>query len=304
MKDSKYYKQVELLINVLPIINKEKSLALKGGTAINFFIRNMPRLSVDIDLVYLPIKEREATLIDITEYLKNIGKEIEQKLSGIKVIERKLNKTEFISGLHVYSSEAVIKVELNTVIRGSVYKPEILLLCEKAEELFERSLRIQCLSLPDLYGGKICAALDRQHPRDLYDIKLLFENEGFTNEVRKAFLVYLISHDRPMVELLHPNQKDIKVVYYQEFAGMTNENIELKELYNTFNKLVNIINGSITLDEKEFLLSFKGKNPDWKLLGLENIETMPSVKWKLQNLEKMDLDKHKEAYQKLENHLK
>ena len=51
-----YRRQVQLLIRVLPSIAEEACFALKGGTAINLFVRDMPRLSVDIDLTYLPVR--------------------------------------------------------------------------------------------------------------------------------------------------------------------------------------------------------------------------------------------------------
>jgi len=304
MKDSVYYKQAELLARVLPIINKDKELALKGGTAINFFVRDLPRLSVDIDLVYLPIKDRDTTLSSITEKLKNIGESVRSSISGAQIIERSLRGTEYLSGMQVKSSDALIKIEPNTVIRGSVYEPEQMTLCNNAEEMFELSVKMQCLSLPDLYGGKICAALDRQHPRDLFDVKLLLENEGFTEEIRKAFIVYLISHDRPIVEVLAPNMKDISIIFEQEFKGMTDEKLELKELTDTFKTLKELIRTSLNNDEKEFLLSFKSKEPEWNLLGLNDIDKLPSVQWKLLNLEQMSVDKHKEAFEKLENFLK
>lgn len=56
--DESYRRQVSLLIKIVPLVAKETVFALKGGTAINLFLRNMPRLSVDIDLTYLPVKDR------------------------------------------------------------------------------------------------------------------------------------------------------------------------------------------------------------------------------------------------------
>jgi len=303
MKDSPYYKQAELLLKVLPLINYDKELALKGGTAINFFIRDLPRLSVDIDLVYLPIEDRDSTLAGITNKLKVIGDSVKSSITGAQIIERKLNNTENWSGIQVRTSDASIKIEPNTVIRGSVYEPEEMTLCSKAEDMFELSLKTQCLSLSDLYGSKICAALDRQHPRDLFDIKLLLENEGFKEEIRKAFIVYLISHDRPIVEVLNPNLNNLSTEFGQEFSGMTEETLELSELTDTFYKLKGLIKNSLTDKEKEFLLSFKRKEPKWGLLGLENIEVLPSVKWKQINLGRMTAEKHKEAYEKLEKFL-
>ena len=52
---SPYYAQVRLLVRELPVVAKETCFALKGGTALNLFVRDMPRLSVDIDLAYVPL---------------------------------------------------------------------------------------------------------------------------------------------------------------------------------------------------------------------------------------------------------
>ena len=68
----RYIDQVRLLIDVLPHIAKENVFALKGGTAINLFYRDMPRLSVDIDLTYLPVEDRNASLRHIDEALDRI----------------------------------------------------------------------------------------------------------------------------------------------------------------------------------------------------------------------------------------
>ncbi len=73
-----YINQVGLLLKVLPIINKQSCFALKGGTAINLFIRNMPRLSVDIDLAYIPIEPREIFLTNITTELKTLANNLKE----------------------------------------------------------------------------------------------------------------------------------------------------------------------------------------------------------------------------------
>jgi len=303
MKGSIYYSQVELLLNVLPFINKDNDFALKGGTAINFFVRDLPRLSVDIDLVFLPIKDRKETLSSITEKLRSIGNLIRSKIDGAKVFEQLHGGSDSLNGLQVETKNAVIKIETNTVIRGSVFEPELMRLCSKAEEMFELSLKVQGLSLPDLFGGKICAALDRQHPRDLFDIKLLFENEGLTDSIRKAFLVYLISHNRPIVELLNPNLIDLEYIYTNEFIGMIDDKIKLSELEDTRGRLIRIIRSSLTEKEIEFLLSFKNLDPKWELLEHPGINNLPSVQWKLTNLRAMKSSKHKVAYEKLKNYL-
>lgn len=161
---------------------------------------------------------------------------------------------------------------------------------------------IQVASLPDLYAGKICAALDRQHPRDLFDMKFLLDNEGFTEDLRKTFLVFLISHQRPMAELLAPHRKDIRKIYEAEFAAMAEVDIPVEELEYTREALVSIINTQMTDDERKFLLSFKEREPKWKLLGLPNVDEvsgLPSVQWKLLNLSRMKEAKHRQALGKL-----
>jgi len=62
-----YRAQVDLLLQTIPFIAEENIFALHGGTAINLFVRDMPRLSVDIDLTYLPIDNRKKALSNISE---------------------------------------------------------------------------------------------------------------------------------------------------------------------------------------------------------------------------------------------
>lgn len=102
-----------------------------------------------------------------------------------------------------------------------------------------------------------------QHPRDLFDIKLLLENEGFGEDLRKAFLVYFISHPRPIAEVLCPTSKDIRHVFEAEFAQMTEIPIQIEELEATRDRLVTAIHESLTEDEKQFLISFKASGGSW-----------------------------------------
>lgn len=176
-------------------------------------------------------------------------------------------------------------------------------LCSKAEEIFELTTSVNTLSFEDLYGGKICAALDRQHPRDLFDIKLLMENEGITVGIVKAFVFYLISHPRPIVEVLNPGLQDISELYQNEFAGMTHDEVKLEDLISVRSNLITSVKSSLTDEQKNFILSFKNKKPDWNLSGIYGIENYPSVKWKSQNLGKMEEKKHAAAYEKLKEYL-
>ena len=290
-------KQVQLLIRVLPTVFEENCFALKGGTAINLFIRDMPRLSVDIDLVYLPDDERTVALENIRNALARIADKLEKIILGLS-IHRAFNDNPDALRLFIEQNDTRIKVETSPVLRGTVNTPEIRKVRDSVEDEFGY-VKGPVVSLADLYGGKICAALDRQHPRDLFDIKLLLEKEGITDDIRKAFLVYLISHARPMAELLNPNRKDISSLYENEFSGIVTQEVSLKELETTRESLIEQLNKYITNDERNFLLSFKRGEPDWDLLGLVEIDKLPAVMWKQQNLDRMIQGKREVAIENL-----
>jgi predicted nucleotidyltransferase component of viral defense system len=288
-----------LLLRILPLIYKEEVFALKGGTAINFFVRDLPRLSVDIDLTYLPVNDRDFALNEIRSILLLISEGIKKRIPGTGVIPKRIHGTEIVRGLIVDREGVTVKIEPNLVLRGAVYPPEIKTLSKKAQDLFELSLQSRTLSTYDLYAGKICAALDRQHPRDLFDVRLLLKNEGLTSEIRKAFVVYLVSHPRPMAELISPRQKDISEIFEKEFKGMIAESITFEALETTRHELVAILQEKLTPDERRFIVSIKQGQPVWDLLELEGIQDLPAVKWKLLNISRMDPTKHQTAVHKL-----
>lgn len=296
-----YLKQAEFLLRVLPHINYEEAFALKGGTALNFFWRDFPRLSVDIDLCYTKIQDREPSLIDINDAFTKIETRLKRAFGGIKIQQKKIEGK--IIGLILDWNNAVVKIEANTVIRGTIFPVVNKKLCPNAENTFELTTSINTISFEDLYGGKICAALDRQHPRDLFDVKLLLENEGITLGIIKAFVFYLISHDRPMIEILNPRLRDITQTFINEFNGMTSSEIKLNELIAVRKNLIQIVKSSLTEVQKKFLLSFKNRTPEWELSGINGIENYPSVRWKLINLDRMSNEKHTEAYKKLKDYL-
>lgn len=296
---SKYYKQVQLLISVLPIVAEEKCFALKGGTAINLFIRDLPRLSVDIDLVYLPMDDRDTALAHITDALNRIAGSIIEKINGVKIQKSFESRVDALR-LIVKQGDVQIKIELSPVLRGTVFPEELREVTEKVEEQFGY-VEMPVVSLADLYAGKLCAALDRQHPRDLFDVKFLLENEGLSQDLRKTFLVYLISHNRTMAELLRPTRKELQATYDNEFIRMAQIDVPLEELEAVRETMISELNKSFTDAEKRFLLSFKALKPDWTLLGLSNIENLPAVRWKMHNLEKMDKNRHSEALKNLES---
>src|SRR3989338_2464569 len=179
--DAAYVRQVELLLDVLPEIAQEKHFALKGGTAINLFYRNLPRLSVDIDLTYLPLEDRQTSLRKMQESLKAIAGRISSLMPDVRTMHKM--GSSLVGKLFIERGNAVIVVEPNEIMRGVLYPTLERPLCLEAQERFLRTVKIQTISWEDLYAGKICAALDRQHPRDLFDIKLLLDKEGFSSKI-------------------------------------------------------------------------------------------------------------------------
>ncbi|WP_428622321.1 nucleotidyl transferase AbiEii/AbiGii toxin family protein [Sedimenticola sp.] len=295
-----FYRQVALLVQLLPIVGTQRCFALKGGTAINLFVRDLPRLSVDIDLAYLPPNNREAALAEIDAALKAIATEVERRFPGCQINAQPDRDTNSLLKLTISANEAVVKIEVTPVLRGAVFDPELRVVRPSVEKEFGFA-ELQLLNFADLYAGKLCAALDRQHPRDLYDVHLLLENEGLSDELMQAFLVYLIGHNRPMAELLAPRLKPISDAYEAEFAEMVFEEVGVATLEATFHRLVESIHTRMSDDDRAFLLSIKRGEPKWAHLRLPHIEELPSVRWKLLNLDRMAADKRSEAVGNLEN---
>jgi len=230
LRDTPFYRQAELMLQVIPHVAQESCFALKGGTAINFFVRDFERLSVDIDLVYLPLEDRMTALSGVSNALERIAAAISKMFPDSRVQQIQRVGSKLTSKLIVRRRGVQIKIEPNEVIRGVVLPPSIRGLSPKAEAFFELSASIQTVSLPDLYGGKLCAALDRQHPRDLFDMMILLANEGITDDIRQAFVIYLASHARPMSELLDPPRHDLTKIFENEFRGMTTREVSLDSL--------------------------------------------------------------------------
>lgn len=292
-----YKNQVQLLLRVLPAVAEVDQFALKGGTAINFFWRDLPRLSIDIDLTYDPIKERDQSLGDIQKGVQHITKVVSSRMPNMQITTRKSGGT--LSKLLVRDDTAQVKLEVNTVLRGTIFDAVEKELQPSVQEEFELFAAVKSLSFEDLYGGKLCAALDRQHPRDLYDVKLLLENEGITDKIRSAFIGYLISHSRPFHEVLNPNPLELEEIYQNEFEGMTNESTSLKKLVDVQHELPRLLLNDLTEKEKTFLLSFQQTNPRWDLISIPHLQELPGVKWKLINLKKMDKKKHQQMGERL-----
>ncbi len=280
-----YLDTARVLTQVAPFVFADDTFALKGGTAINLFVRDMPRLSVDLDLVFPDHLTPRATA------LETIAAALRQSADRLKARGFQTRTTSATDAgetkLFVRRGPVEVKIEVNFVMRGTVFPVRRASLTPTARETLLADLEIPVVSLEDMYGGKLVAAMDRQHPRDLFDVLQLYANEGVTAGIRRAFVVYLASHNRPVHEGLFPSLKDLQLDYDHNFLGMTAEPLGLDELVAVRARLMNDLQHGLDPEERKFLLSLVAAEPDWTLLGLPHLEHLPAIRWKLQNLEKL-----------------
>ena len=277
-----YLDTARLLIQVAPLVFAEKIFALKGGTAINLFVRDMPRLSVDLDLVFADHSMgREEALDSISAAIKSAGERLKKRgfqTHAATVADAGETK------LFIRRENLEVKVEVNFVLRGTLHPVRPASLSAKAKEVLQADLELPLVSLEDLYAGKLVAALDRQHPRDLFDVMELFGHEGITPAIRRSFVAYLATHNRPIHEVLFPKLRDVSGEYDSTFKGMTAEPVELKALLSTRDRMVAELQAGLDAAERAFLLSLARNQPKWNLLGIGHLERLPGVRWKLENL--------------------
>ena len=238
MKDT-YKKQVALLIDILTEIAKEDNFALHGGTAINLFHLNMPRLSVDIDLTVVPFSDsRNEDLNKIRQTLELIKNRLKATFTNIRFEDEKRAEEEL--KLLCTKDGATIKVEVNQINRGLIAETCTKILCPRAEEEFDKFCEIKTVSAGQLWGGKLNAALERQHPRDIFDVKSMLQEIGFTEEIKQGFLFFLLCGKRPIDEVLNPNFTNQRVIFNSQFSGMTNEKFTYEEFEEIRKDLGNV----------------------------------------------------------------
>lgn len=268
--DEQYQRQVGLLVRVLPLVARETCFALKGGTAINLFVRDLPRLSVDIDLTYLPVAGREESLRDIDAALRRIGDAIEGTFRGVRVQAGTPRGERTVNKLFARDGRIQVKIEVTPVLRGCVYAPEERAVSPAVERQFG------------------FAAIKVVSFADLFDVRGLLANEGMDDLLRTAFVVYLVGHNRPLAELLARARRDIAEEFGRGFAGMTEVPVAPDDLVRVREDLVAEAVGRMPDTHRRFLLSFELGEPDWALLEASNAASLPAVRWRMANLARLD----------------
>jgi predicted nucleotidyltransferase component of viral defense system len=294
-----YKKQVALLLDILPSIAEEKAFALHGGTAINLFHLDMPRFSVDIDLTYIPFSnDRNTDLNNIRKSLEAVKVRLKSRIPAVRFSDQQRASEEL--KLICATPDAMVKIEVNQINRGLIAEPCIKVLCNHAQEMFDRFCEVTTVSSGQLWGGKVNAALDRQHPRDLFDMRNLFNETGYTDEIKTGFLFFLLCGNRPFQELLNPKRLDQRIVFNSQFNGMTDQSFSYEEFEETREQVISEVNKSLTDKDKAFLLAFTKGEPIWDEI---DYSMFPAIRWKLLNIRKLmdsNPQKYKEQIELLE----
>ena len=262
---------------------------------------------MDIDLAYLLIEVRRSSLHGIEAALQRIGGRIRAAVPSATVNAVSLRTEGTVNRLFVRDSGIQVKIEVTPVLRGCVYEPRDRAVSTGVEERFGFAA-MQVLSFADLYAGKLVACLDRQHPRDLFDIAGVLSNEGIDERLRTAFVVYLISHGRPLAELLAPARRELGDEFARGLAGMVETSVALEDLIRTDlirtrEEMVTEVVGGMSEEHRTFLASFESGKPDWSLLGVPHARTLPAVRWRMMKLVRLDPGQRADQIGRLERAL-
>jgi hypothetical protein len=283
--NQEYVDTVRLLLSVAPAVFRSPRFALKGGTALNLFVQDMPRLSIDIDVVFTDhALDREAALRAIGAELKSVKTEISR--TGYRA-QLPTSRSGDQVKLLIDGNGVRVKVEVNFVFRGTVLPVVHRSLIPTAQELFTSDITLPVLDTAELYGGKLVAAMDRQHPRDMFDVFKMTGQFGWPPSFVDCFVAYLAGHNRPVHEVLFPKKLPLEPAFTAEFSGMTRDAAELAVLQETQERLLTELPLALSASHRHFLLSLVSAEPAWNLMPFAHLQNLPALQWKLFNLRKL-----------------
>jgi predicted nucleotidyltransferase component of viral defense system len=280
-----YVDTVRLLLDIAPAVFKPPRFAMKGGTALNLFVQDVPRLSVDIDVVFIDYS------LDRESALQAIGADLGVVKAAISALGHRAVLPTSKSGddvkLLVDAGGLRVKIEVNFVFRGTVLPVVRKPLVQAAQDLFTTEIAVPVLETAELYGSKLVAAMDRQHPRDIFDVMKMLDKFGLESSFVDCFVAYLAGHNRPVHEVLYPSKLSLEPAFTSEFAGMPREPIALITLERIQRQLIAELPRALTSSHRDFLLSLVRAEPSWKLMPFKHLQQLPALQWKLLNLRKL-----------------
>lgn len=158
-------------------------------------------------------------------------------------------------------------------MRGHLWEPIEMQGCQYVQDEYGLFASANVISRGELYGGKICAALERQHPRDLFDIDILMNVNGIDEEIKLGFVVALLSSRKPLDETLTPKFVDSSSVFESQFAGLSDKRFTYDCFDRVRRELIAKIHDLLSPQDKAFLVSFKSGDPDWALFPVVGIDS-------------------------------
>jgi predicted nucleotidyltransferase component of viral defense system len=286
-----FRQRLQLLTDLLPVVAAETRFALKGGTAINLFEHDLPRLSVDVDLTWLPVGDFAGDSKAIDEALRGIARALAAPPLRLQVATSAPEPAQAVTRLIATRGRARVQIETTPVMRGVVHPVRVLSVQPRVRDQFGFA-EMQVLHFNDLYGGKLAAALTRQNPRDLFDVGILLDEGRFDVALWRTFLVYLTASPKPAWELLEPGEpRDLAVAFRTVFEGMTAEPTTLEALLENRARMLARIGELMDAPTRAFLISVENERPDFDLIGLPQAADLPGVRRKLQNLARRSPEK-------------
>lgn len=297
--DDRYLDRLRMLVQMLPQLDKERRFALKGGTAINLFEHDLPRLSVDIDLAWLPVQDFATDAAAIGESLATLAERLRAPPLKLQVQASATADAGAAHRLIASRGRTRVQIETTPVMRGTVHPVRRMHVRAAVERDFG-SAEVQVLHFADLYAGKMAAALSRQHPRDLFDIAVLLDGAGVDGELWRTFLVYLTASPNPAAIMLEPSEPhDFKDVFENHFRGMTREPVTAERLLEARSRLLARIPELLDASTQAFLISVEKESPDFNLIGFPEAANLPGVLRKMHNLAGRDAKKREADYRRL-----
>jgi len=285
------------LYDILKHINDNRlssnRLALKGGTAINMTIFNMPRLSVDIDFDFSKTCSREemiALRAIINEDLLNF-----MFAQGYALSPNTKNPHALDSWIFYFQNSAgnrdSIRVEINYSLRNHILPVEKRKITAEMLNIIE--YEINTLSVVELFGSKIKALIERAAARDLYDVYNMLKNNLIPSSeqdlLRKVVVFYLAIGAKKKIEL-PLNFENIHLLKYNQIRANLNPVLKKSDRFDLeVAKIVviNYLSGLMTLtsNEKLFISNFSEGIYLPELLFddeqiIERIKTHPMALWR------------------------
>ena len=290
---SEYQRQATLLIELLPTVARQSDFALYGGTAINLFLLDAPRLSIDLDLKFLPPLKIDAAKARIDEILQEVRAEIEKDIPGTRVEQEQKQDRRLPRLLVIRDRDgALVKIEVNPLQVGSIFSPQPRQLSAKvAADFSVAATTMEILAPAEIYAGKIAAALERAHPRDLFDIRQMPDSIWDDQRLWAALAVCLaMSRGRDLHRLIAEKNagKIIVSLDYENFAPMMRTaRATLQELEEAGSRLHARLLSRMPAGCKKLLVDFFCGQADWSAIGVD-IDALPGLQWRSEGIRKME----------------